>query len=224
MTQTLTPELDLEFQIAQEQARLSAVEKARKDRINQEQRELNEIATSKQRIAALQRQQAQGRYEEALAQNAPALAANKQEIEKLFDVLSGIQQTIAAGYPQYERVEKSFQAQQSVHDRVINAAQGLLTEMPIVEDDRLYDGQMRQQAREISAYEGPITPALSIGFALMRWVTLGKGEPEIRYRQGIAWAITGMMFPFDEKNPPTDEALRNQLKAQLSRVRLPLGG
>lgn len=213
--------IDIQSQIAQEQSHLQAVEKARKDRINQEQRELKEIETSKQRIAALQRQQAQVSYEEALALNAPALAANNQEIEKLFDVLSGIQQTIAAGYPQYERVEKSFQAQQNVHDRVINAAQGLLTEMPIVDDDRLYDGLMRKQAIELRSYEGPITPALSIGFALMRWVTLGKGEPEIRYRQGIAWAITGMMFPFDEKNPPTDEAIRNQLKSQLSRVQNP---
>jgi flagellar biosynthesis GTPase FlhF len=218
MTTIDRPNINLE--IAQEEKRLNAIETARKERLNQERRELQEIEASKQRLAALYRQQAQDAFDEALRQNAGAVAANNEDVAKLFGVLDGLQQAITEGIPFYKQVEESFAQQQNIHNRALNAANGLLTEQPIVEDDRLFESQARASAREQRGYEAQIKPALTLAFAVFKWVTQGKGEKEIRFRQGIGYALTGSTYTFDANNPPTDESLRQQISNQYSRVSL----
>lgn len=216
-----TDTFSLQQQIIEEEKRLKAVEDARKERLNQERREQEQINASQQRIAALRKQQAQTQFEAALRSNNEAVDANNQDVAALFGVLDGIQQAIMAGIPQYKAVEESFEQQQRVHDRALSAAAGLLTEQPAVENDRQYDAQMRAAAREQRGYEGRIKPALSLAFAVLKWVSQAKGEKEIRFRQGIGYALTGVTYAFDANNPPTDESLRQQLSAQISRIRLP---
>lgn len=218
---TTTDTFTLQQQIIEEEKRLKAVEDARKERLNQERREQEEIAASQQRIAALRKQQAQTQFETALRSNNEAVDANNQDVAALFSVLDGLQQAITAGIPQYKAVEESFEQQQRVHDRALSAAAGLLTEQPAVDDDRMYESQARASAREQRIYEARIKPALTLAFAVLKWVSQGKGDKEIRFRQGIGYALTGVAYTFDASNPPTDEALRQQLSAQISRIRLP---
>jgi hypothetical protein len=218
VTQTQTPNLGQ--QIYDEQQRLQAAVTARQERLNQERREQEEIKASQQRIADLQRQQAQQQFDDALQQNAQAVEANNGAVEALFKVLNGMQQALSAGGPEIASLEASFEQQQRIHDRALNAANGLVIPTEVTDTTTL-DTAARADARKIGGYEGRITPALNRTVAIYKWVTQARGEDEIRARIGIGFALTGIqMGGWDTKNPPTDESIRNQLKGQLTRIRL----
>lgn len=217
MTAIQTSSLD--EQIAQERARLDAIEAARRERLNQEKREVQEIEGSRQRIAMLQRQKAEERFNDLLKQNAQALDANSQTVAALFGALNNVEQALKSAKPHFAQVEHSFEQQQTLHDRMLQAAsEGMIN--PVQETDtKPLSTAMREEATQLRSIESRITPAIPLHVAAYKWVIQARGDSELRFRLGIAFAVTGVMFTVDLKNLPTEEVLVNQLKAQISRIR-----
>lgn len=211
----------LQQQLDQERARLKSVETARRDRQDEERRELESIAASKQLIAALEKQQAEQQFEVALQQNAQAVQANNADVQTLHKALSGVEGAIAGIYPQCAAVDASFEKQQRIHDMGINAA-NVIVNADWVDKDGIpesLDAQMRRAAREVQAYEHRIEPALLTGAAAVLWVGQAKDENQLRIRLGIVYALTGIMYTVDLKTPPTDAMVRSDMKKRISRIR-----